>query len=219
MPKPLASAAGRPFLEWVIRYLHGQGLRRIVISSGYQAQQIEAFAGALDIAGLQLECVAEDRPMGTAGGFLNAWAAVADPRTRALVVNGDSLLLANLAALHAALEDERIDGAIQGLSVEDASRNGSLDLGAESLLQGFAEKRPGAGIVNAGVYLLRSATVARFPDAQGPLSFEREVFPALLAQGARLKVVEQQAAFLDIGTEESLAMAGRFISDNMHWFA
>ncbi len=83
----------------------------------------------------------------------------------------------------------------------------------------FAEKRPGAGTISGGVYLLRRETIARFPAATGALSFETEVFPALLAQGDRLRVVDQEAPFLDIGTEESLARAGRFISDNMHWFA
>ncbi|MDB5871163.1 MAG: hypothetical protein JWQ07_605 [Ramlibacter sp.] len=219
MPKPLAPVAGRPFLDWVVRYLHGQGLRQVVISSGYQSDQIERFAAGVNLPGLRLRCIAEPEPLGTAGGFLHAWNGLPEPYPQALVVNGDSLMLARLPSLVAALEDERVDGALLGLKVNDAARYGSLEVGPDGLLRRFAEKRPGAGTVNGGVYLLRRASIARFPPADGPLSFETEVFPALLAQGARLQVVEEEAPFLDIGTEESLARAGRFISDNMHWFA
>jgi D-glycero-alpha-D-manno-heptose 1-phosphate guanylyltransferase len=219
LPKPLALAAGRPFLEWVIRYLHRQGLRRIIISSGYQSRQIEAFVAGLRIEGVQIECISEAHPMGTAGGFLNVWNALPDAFAQALVVNADSLMLTNLARLYASLEDGRTDGAIMGLQVQDAARYGSLDLDPDGLLRGFVEKRAGAGVVNGGVYLLRDVTVRRFPAVNGELSFEREVFPALLAQGARFRVIEDPAAFLDIGTEESLAGASQFISDNMRWFA
>ena len=40
IPKPMAPVAGRPFLEWVLRFLARQGVRRAVISIGYLAQVI-----------------------------------------------------------------------------------------------------------------------------------------------------------------------------------
>jgi len=48
------------------------------------------------------------------------------------------------------------------------------------LLAGFQEKRPGAGVINAGVYLFRTPVIGSFPDSS-PLSFETDVFPALAA--------------------------------------
>jgi len=33
-PKPMIPIAGKPFLEWQLRYLAGQGIRRFVISLG-----------------------------------------------------------------------------------------------------------------------------------------------------------------------------------------
>ena len=218
LPKPLAEVAGRPFLEWVIRYLHAQGLRRVVISSGYGADQIERFAAGLDAPGMEIECVAEAEPLGTAGGFLNAWRHVPQECSQALVLNGDSLVLASLANLFAAVEDPRVDGALLGLKVEDAARYGSLDIDGAGHLRGFAEKRPGAATVNGGVYLLRRRAIERFPSTAGASSFEFDVFPALVAQGLHLRVVDLEAPFLDIGTEASLAQASRFVTDNRQWF-
>jgi D-glycero-alpha-D-manno-heptose 1-phosphate guanylyltransferase len=71
--------------------------------------------------------------------------------------------------------------------------------------------------VNGGVYLFRRATLADFP-AKRPLSFEYDVFPALVSQGRKLKVVGCEAPFLDIGTEDTLAQAGDFIERNSAWF-
>jgi len=67
-PKPLAPVAGRPFLEWVLRYLRGQGVKRAVLSTGYLADQIRKFADELDLSGIEVSCVEEKEPLGTAGG-------------------------------------------------------------------------------------------------------------------------------------------------------
>jgi len=105
-----------------------------------------------------------------------------------------------------------------GVRVPDASRFGTLKTDEHSRLLGFSEKRPGAGLVNGGVYLFRRAALARFP-AQRPLSIEYDVFPALVLQNANIKVVSCDAPFLDIGTESTLAQAGVFIEQHREWFA
>jgi len=84
-------------------------------------------------------------------------------------------------------------------------------------LAGFNEKKPGAGIINAGVYLFRASAIDSFPD-KTPLSFETEVFPALVAGGIRLKGCVTDAPFLDIGTPESLPLAEAFIRRNADFF-
>jgi D-glycero-alpha-D-manno-heptose 1-phosphate guanylyltransferase len=100
-----------------------------------------------------------------------------------------------------------------GVEVQDASRYGSLAADAAGRLLGFAEKRPGRAVINAGVYLLRRRMFNWFPP-QRPLSMETDVFPSLLARGARLHVETARAPFLDIGTPESLAQAESFLRDH-----
>ncbi len=134
-----------------------------------------------------------------------------------LVLNGDSLALASLDGMFRQLEDVKVEGAILGLRVADASRYGTIAKNSAGELVGFKEKKPGAGIINAGVYLIRDAVLKKFP-ARTPLSFETDVFPALIAGQARLKVCEVAAPFLDIGTPESLARAEKFINENKKQF-
>ena len=212
LPKPLAPVAGRPFLEWVIRYLRKQGVASIVISAGFLADRIEAFAAEQKVA-----CVKEPVALGTGGGFLNGLESFQDSAADVLVCNGDSLVLTDLAPLLHALDDRAVDSVLLGVRVADASRFGTLKTDGGGRLLGFAEKHPGAGLVNGGVYLFRRATVAWFP-AKRPLSFEYDVFPSLVSQDVKLKVVSCAAPFLDIGTEETLMQADAFIKKNMAWF-
>ena len=217
LPKPLAVVAGKPFIEWVVRYLYKQDIRQIVFSTYHYAAKVNQFADGLKITGLNLMCVEETSPLGTAGGFLNALEGSGDQLSNTLVLNGDSIVLTNLESLLGALNDPRIDGAMLGVHVNDAARFGTINVDREGVLCGFKEKRVGAGLISGGVYLFRRAIVDRFPGNR-PLSFEHEVFPALLANGVRIRVVPCDAPFLDIGTEDSLAQAGVFIKDNMKWF-
>jgi NDP-sugar pyrophosphorylase family protein len=278
LPKPMLPVCGHPFLEWVVRYLAAQKIRRAILSTGYRAETVEKHFASQPVADVRVNCVPETQPLGTAGGFLNAIRrenspqnpriespnaefarsfsqnslrppAVPSPlpsdgrgegqglsgrsfRAQAdearvhgeeqtpdawLVLNGDSLALASLDGMFRQLEDAKVEGAILGLRVADASRYGTIAKNSAGELVGFKEKKPGAGIINAGVYLIRDAVLKKFP-ARTPLSFETDVFPALIAGQARLKVCEVAAPFLDIGTPESLARAEKFINENKKQF-
>ncbi len=217
LPKPLIPVAGKPWLYWVLSNLSRQGLSSVVVSSGYRSAQIQDFARNVKLPGIELICVAEDEPLGTAGGFVNVCATVPSLHEHSLICNGDSLALADLTPLFASLESTEIDGAMLALPVDDAARYGTLDVTTDGHLLGFAEKRPSAGIINAGVYLFKNKLLPYFPENK-PLSFEYDVFPSLLMDGVKIKVVTTAAPFLDIGTEASLACTEDFITNNMDWF-
>jgi NDP-sugar pyrophosphorylase family protein len=209
IPKPMVPVCGQPFLYWVTAWLVGHGIKDIIYSTGYRAEQISQWAaGAKSDA--RLRCVTEAQPLGTGGGVIECLHLCAD---HVLVVNGDSLIPVALAQLIARAAGA--DGALLGVKVEDAARYGTLTLDADGRLLEFAEKRSGAGIVNAGVYLLRRSLLEPFARGQR-LSMEQDVLPALIAQGAQLACeVAENAPFLDIGTPESVQQADDFVRRNM----
>jgi len=218
IPKPLAVVAGRPFLEWIISLLLKEGVTEFIIASGYGGEKIAAFAADLRGRGIRARVAREDVPLGTAGGFLNALAASPSETPLVMACNGDSLLLSHFAPLFRALADPALDAVIAGVRMEDASRYGSISMNAEGFLSGFDEKHAGSGLINAGLYIFRRDAVRRLGEKR-PLSFEFDVFPSLLEQGARIKVVPLNGFFLDIGTEETLMRATDFIQGNRAWFA
>ena len=73
LPKPMAPVAGRPFVEWVVRYLARQGVTRAALSTGHLAETIERHFQSAPVAGMKTSCVRETTPLGTGGGVVNAY--------------------------------------------------------------------------------------------------------------------------------------------------
>lgn len=220
VPKPMASVCGRPFIEWVVRFFQRHGLNDFVISTGFRAEVIENHFARHAPEGARIRYCRETTPLGTAGGFLNCTlphGTGTAPEVDAiwLVTNGDSLVLSDPRPLVELVEDG-YEAGLLGLRMADAARYGSLEINRNGELTAFLEKRPGAGVINAGVYAFRDSCVGSFP-AKRPLSFELDVFPEL----ARREVVAVEsvaAPFLDIGTPETLRAAEAFIAANLHAF-
>jgi D-glycero-alpha-D-manno-heptose 1-phosphate guanylyltransferase len=217
IPKPMAQVAGRPFVEWAVRWVARQGIPKVLLSTGHLAEVVERHFQPQPVAGVITRCFAETSPLGTGGGFLNAVRLSGESPAAWLVMNGDSLVFADLESAAAELSDPAVAGVVIGCGVADASRYGTLAIGPRDELRGFTEKRPGSGVINAGIYLLRNSLLAQLPGAL-PLSFEQGVFPQLIADGVLIKVCTVDAPFLDIGTPESLQEAESFIHQNRAQF-
>ena len=216
-PKPLIEVASKPWLEWLLLYLRGQGVSEVVVSAGHLADKINLFIEQRRNVFPGISAVVEVEPRGTAGGFLHAAELGAIQSDEILVMNGDSLALCPLGPLLECLREPNTQGALLGLEMEDASRYGTLSFSDDGNLSAFMEKRPGAGVINAGVYLFKKKLLANF-SKKLPLSFEFDVFPELIAGGNQIKVVACAGDFIDIGTEASLSDAGAFIDRNREWF-
>ena len=217
LPKPMAPVNGKPFLEWVVRYLAAQKIRSVILYTGHLAETVARHFQSQPVKTVRVHCVPETCPLGTAGGFLNAIRGAREQPAAWLVLNGDSLAPAPLAEMFQSLDKPDWNGAILGVRIADDSRFGTILQNANGALTGFNEKKPGAGVINAGIYLFRASAIDSFPD-KTPLSFETEVFPALVAKKIRLKVCVTDAPFLDIGTPESLPLEDEFIRRNTHFF-
>jgi NDP-sugar pyrophosphorylase family protein len=217
IPKPMAQVAGKPFVEWVVRWLACQGIPKVLLSTGHLAEVAEQHFKPQPVADVITRCFAEASPLGTAGGFLNVTRLSGESPAAWLVLNGDSLVFADLKLAAAELSNPAVAGVVVGCAVADASRYGTLAIGPAGELRGFTEKRPGRGVINAGMYLLRNSLLSELPGTM-PLSFEQEVFPQLISRGFLLKVRAVDAPFLDIGTPESLRQAESFVQQNRAQF-
>src|SRR5579875_2916308 len=87
-PKPLAEAAGRPFVEWLLLALRAQGVRRAVLATGPKGDMIEdCFADGARL-GIKLRYAREQTPLGTGGAVRHALPYITTECV--LVLNGDS---------------------------------------------------------------------------------------------------------------------------------
>jgi len=202
-PKALAPINGRPFLEYLLDHLIGQGVLRFVFSVGYRALMIEEHFGDR-YRERPIRYALETDPLGTGGGIANAL-----PYTEGesvLVVNGDSLFLTDLApqlALH------RRSAALATLALRpmrNFSRYGRVETDEAGRIVAFREKEPvGEGLINGGVYLL-SRDCFGVAGLSGKFSLENDFFGAMVAE-LPLYGLADNGYFLDIGIPEDFTRA------------
>ena len=203
-PKPLASVGNKSFLELLIRQLRTQGLSRLVMCTGYMADQIEGEFGDGRVLEVAIEYSKELQCLGTAGAVKLARRHLKDC-SEFLVMNGDSFLEIELSRL---IQFHRGHGGLVSMAavhVEKAGRYGTVCLDAMNRVTGFAEKtgsdRP--GLINAGVYVFSPAIFDWIPEGQA--SLERDVFPLVLDSG--VYALTQNGMFIDIGTPDDYLRA------------
>jgi len=203
--KTMADISGRPFLELQTAYLKDQGVRRVILCTGYQADEVERyFAG--NKAGMKIEFSREKVPLGTGGAVKNAAGLItSDPF---VVLNGDSLCRLPYQRLLSFHAEHKADVSIAVAKVKDGRDYGTIRVDETGRITAFTEKAKKSeksdGIfVNAGVYCFNKNVLNTMPA--GTFSLEEDLFPTLAGKACYGFSVEN--GFLDIGTPERLLNA------------
>lgn len=212
VPKPMIPIAGQPFLFWLTRWIAKHGPTHFVYSTGHLSSQVEQWVLDGSMPDIHREYCREDEPLGTGGGLMNC---IDLCREWVMVANGDSLVMRGIDRL-IGLKAAQGDGGLLGVEVEDTSPYGRLQTGEDARLTGFAEKVPGEGLINGGIYIFRKKTLAR-EVKKGSQSVEYDIIPWFVSNGIRLSVIDVGAApFIDIGTPESISEAEQFVNGFLH---
>lgn len=202
VPKPLAPIDGRPFIAWLLDALAAQGMRRIVLATGYLGDVVASELGTT-WKGVSLVYSRETEPLGTGGAI--ALAARCIEGGSFLVVNGDTWLELDYGAFDDAAAREDAPMAMALAHVEDTARYGAVHV-HDARVTGFVEKgKAGPGYINAGVYRLTNDMLGAFPD-KSRFSFEQDVLVPAVEQG-RVSAFTRTRAFIDIGIPEDYARA------------
>jgi NDP-sugar pyrophosphorylase family protein len=208
-PKPMAPVHDRPFLEWLLLHLAGEGVRRVILAIGHRGEQIREHFGAGRF-GLEVICSAEEQPLGT-GGALHRAAAFSSS-SPLLALNGDSYCRFDLAQMMKLHTVRAAEATIWLAPVAARDRFGSVEVDEEGRVTAFGEKlHGGRGMANAGVYLLRPGVVAAIAE---PSSLERDLLPGLVGHG--LWAIPGTSPLVDIGTPESLLEAEGALAREFH---
>lgn len=221
-PKPLVPFLGEAFAVGLLRRLRDAGCARATVLVGADATPWQPLVAAGASLGIPVRMETEDTPLDTAGAARrllrrpepDSREAHRDPRDGelTLVCNGDILTDLDYRELVERHEAAKATVTIALSRVEDTTSFGVVECDADGFVGRFVEKPPpgtlDADTVNAGTYVLSGDALAAFPG-DGPLSFEREVFPGLLERGAVLLGVASDAYWQDLGTPERYLAAHR----------
>lgn len=203
IPKPMIEFMARPYAIGLLRRLADVGVDRLDLLVG---QATDAFTPLIEAGrdlGVVVDVASEERPLDTAGAARRLLRGSGEADV--IVCNGDVLTDLDYADL---VKRHREAGAVATLAltrVDDTSSFGVIERDDDGRIRAFVEKPPpgttDVDTVNAGTYVLDSAAFDPFPG-DGPLSFERDVFPGLLEGGSLLHGVASNAHWQDLGTPQ-----------------
>jgi mannose-1-phosphate guanylyltransferase len=190
----------RPFIRFMIDWLHRHGVDDVVMSCGHLASGVRNVLGDGSALGIKLRSVEEPEPRGTAGALKYAEELLED---RFLMLNGDVLTDIDLTAQ---LEQHERTGARATLAlvpVDDPSAYGLVRTESDGAVRAFVEKPSPDQIdtnrISAGAYVLERAVLDLMTHGE-PASIERDVFPELVGRGLYGSMAD--GYWLDIGTPE-----------------
>lgn len=201
-PKPMLPTAGLPFLTHLLSRIAAAGIEHVILGTSYKPAVFEAEFGDGSALGLQIEYVTEEHPLGTGGGIANVAGKLRNDT--AMVFNGDVLSGADLAQLLDFHRSNRADVTLQLVRVGDPRAFGCVPTDEEDRVVAFLEKTedPPTDQINAGCYVFERNVIDRIPQGR-EVSVEREVFPALLADGdCKIYGYVDASYWRDMGTPE-----------------
>lgn len=203
-PKCMAPVGGRPFLEYILRWLGAAGIRDLVLCVGYKGAQIQKWLGDGTSWGFRVSYSVEKELCGTAGALKLAAKMVTTETC--IVLNGDSFLELDLREMCRVHQATKALVTIALARVRDPSRYGAVQLDPDGKIVAFHQKsegeakhatvRRGYHLINGGVYLLQRRLLDSIPPGEA-VSLEKQTFPGLTGGG--LYGFVSPGFFIDIG--------------------
>lgn len=209
VPKPLAPIDGIPFLSILMKYLKAQGIRRVILATGYMHEKIENLYGNC-YEGMEIVYSIEHNPLGTGGAIANALRKIKSENV--LVLNGDSVIKFQLNEIKKQFDEiKKQFSEIKNHSLlilkpmERVERYGAVKT-FENRVTAFEEKSfKEQCLINTGVYILNKEIFSDKAENE-VFSFEKDFLEKEVEKGS-LFGMECKGFFIDIGVPEDYAAA------------
>ncbi len=207
-PKCLILLAGRPLLDWTLRWLRQCGVRECVINLHYYPDRVRHFVGDGSQYSLRVHYSYEPELLGTAGAVKKVATFFDEPF---YVIYSDNFTQWGISKLKT--EYERQD-AIATVAVhwrEDVTKSGMIELEQHSnkilcLVEKPKPEKVTSHYVSAGFFYLNPKVLDYIPDGLF-CDFGFHVFPAMISAGERIYAVKIEDSIIGIDTKESYKKA------------
>ncbi|WP_255565199.1 HAD-IIIA family hydrolase [Methylovirgula sp. HY1] len=207
MPKPLVDVAGVPLLERQVLLAKQYGFDDILLLVNHGAERIIEFCRARGNWGLDIQCVDDGVPRGTAGATLKVMDRLSD---EFLVIYGDTMLAVDLRRF-VEFHQMRPDAAATLLVHPNDHPHDSdlVEVDEDGRVSAFHPYPHDAGrfyanLVNAALYCVRKAALQPWREAPEMEDFGKDLFPAMLARGVVLRTYNSPEYIKDCGTPARL---------------
>jgi histidinol-phosphate phosphatase family protein len=207
LPKPLIDICGKPLLARQIEALKSDGFDQVLILVNHGADQIIHFCQQHHNWNIDVQCLDDGTPLGTAGAVIQIFPKLAEDF---LVVYGDTMFDIDLARFQAFHEEDIAAGATLFLHPNDHPQDSDLvAMNEQDQITGFYPYPHSPDIylpnlVNAGLYYFRKAALKDWIGSKEMLDFGKDIFPALINKGVLLRGYNSPEYIKDCGTPKRL---------------
>lgn len=206
IPKPMAPVCGKPFLEYILKYLQKNKITKVVLSVGYKWETIKEYFGD-NFEDIELVYSVEDEPLGTGGAIKKALSFCEDKKI--YIINGDTFFDVNLQELNLQNSSKIV---LSLKAMQDFDRYGCVQTNKEGFVTAFNEKEyRKAGNINGGIYLVSKDVFDNF-ELEEKFSFEEFMQSNFNNLNISSKVFDSY--FIDIGIPEDYEKAQIDLSRN-----
>jgi mannose-1-phosphate guanylyltransferase/phosphomannomutase len=179
------------------------GIDEVIINLHYLSNEIRKALGEGKEWGIKIRYSIEEHPLGTAGAVKNAEEYFGDEPL--VIFNGDVLTDINISKIINFHAEKKATVTLALTEVEDPTPFGLVLIDKEGRVGNFIEKPSWSMVtaktINAGIYIVDPKIFKNIPVGK-PYSFERNLYPELLEQGAPIYGYLSNAYWIDIGNPE-----------------
>ena len=217
-PKCLIPLAGRPLLDWTLRWLYRWGVTECVINLHYLAAQVKQFLGDGSRYGIQVHYSYEPQLLGTAGAVKKVAGFFDRPF---FVIYSDNFSQWNLGRLVDVHEKQNPVATVAVHWRDDVTQSGMIEMDGDDRILRFVEKPQARAVtshyVNAGFYYLDPGVLSYIPE-NAFCDFAFDVFPTMLDAGKKILAVKMEDPIIGIDTLESYRQANDLAAKLLSYF-
>ena len=207
LPKPMIDVCGIPLLERQIELLKKFKFNEILILVSYESQKIIKFCNDNNNWGLNISCIEDEKPLGTAGATLGVFEMLND---EFLTVYGDTMLDVDLDKFYSFHKNDPNTSASLFLHPNDHPNDSDLvEIDDCNNIVRFhpyphSSEKFYPNLVNAALYWINKASLSHWTKNLGYLDFGKDIFPKMLDLNLTLKGYRSREYIKDCGTPDRL---------------
>lgn len=212
-PKPMVPVNRKPFLEYLINLLKKNGIKEIIILTGYFGEKINSYFGDGKNFGIKIKYsytpFRDFFGMELKSGIriLNAHELLND---NFLLLYCDNYLPFNLKKLAKVYRDRKVDLLITAYSNADKSTRNNVLISKKGFLEKYDSSRKGDDLngVDIGYMIVNKKVLKLLPP--GNSKFEEVIFPKLIAKKRAAGFLTDQKYF-SIGDPSRVEITANFL--------
>ncbi len=206
-PKPLLEIEGKAIIDYNIEALAEVGVKDICVTTRYLAEQI-ADHFAAPVAGVQVKCVEETKPLGTIG---SAALIERSPEGDTLVMNSDLLTSISFEDLYLRHKEAGADITIAVIPYQVTVPYAILDLDGDRVT-GLKEKPLYSYYANAGIYMFGNHVLATLSADER--TDATDLIDRTIAAGGKVAYYPIKGTWIDVGSPADFRQAAELMRNH-----